>query len=495
MGLPAPNRKPPPYARFRLALQVLSPAASLPAGCRLACVGLLRSVPLLVWLGAAALLAGPAAAQDSQSTVRLDGRALFRVSATAESPADDRAARVESRLAALLDGPATLPPAVATATQDGWLVSVAGIPVATVTATDAEDNLSTPEVLARQWAAAVNRELGRAREGRLGWGGRFVAETRGAVQTAFARIVESTARTLPRVLGALLVVGVFVGIAGLVLRGLRVLFRRTVDDLTLENLIKQLAYYSIILLGIIIAVGALGVTPAGLVTGLGLTGLVLGFALKDILSNFVSGLMILAMRPFQIGDQIVVGDSEGAVERIELRATQIRTYDGRVALVPNAELFTSRIVNNTANPVRRGSVAITLDYATDLTAVLPPLREATQRAPGVLDRPVTARVEELAADGVVVSLGFWTDSRRSDFKDTSSEVRQTIIVALRAVGVPLPEPDLWRIAPAQAKQWRDAMGLSGRQAAGDPEDSSPSDPGPPNLSAAKAPSRARGSQS
>jgi small conductance mechanosensitive channel len=392
------------------------------------------------------LLPALAEAQEARSTVRLDGRSLFRVSTTDDLAATDRAARVEARLTSLLETESDLPPAVAAPSSEGWVVTVAGVPVATVTEADAQDNLTSREVLARQWAGAIDRELARAREERVGWGGRFVAETRGAVQTAFARVTESAVRTLPRVLGALLVVGFFVGVAGLVLRGLRGIFRRTIEDLTFENLVKQLAYYSIILLGIIVAAGALGVTPEGLVTGLGLTGLVLGFALKDILSNFVSGLLILMLRPFQIGDQIVVGDTEGAVERIELRATQIRTYDGRVALVPNAEVFTSRIINNTADPVRRGSVEMTLDYKADLAALIPRIREAVQRADGVLERPVTARLEDLGTSGAVLNVGFWTDSRRSDFKDTSSAVRLAVVEALRAAGAALPEPEHWRSA-------------------------------------------------
>ena len=88
-------------------------------------------------------------------------------------------------------------------------------------------------------------------------------------------------------------------------------------------------------------------------TALGLGGVAVGFALKDILSNLVSGVLILAMRPFEIGDQIVISETEGTVEQIELRATQIRTYDGRLVLVPNGEVFTSRITNNTASPLRR----------------------------------------------------------------------------------------------------------------------------------------------
>jgi small-conductance mechanosensitive channel len=67
-----------------------------------------------------------------------------------------------------------------------------------------------------------------------------------------------------------------------------------------------------------------------------------------------------------------------------------------------------------------------------------------QRADGVLERPVTARLEDLGTDGAVLSVGFWTDSRRSDFKDTSSAVRLAIVEALRAAGASLPEPEHWR---------------------------------------------------
>jgi small-conductance mechanosensitive channel len=187
---------------------------------------------------------------------------------------------------------------------------------------------------------------------------------------------------------------------------------------------------------------------------------VLGFALKDILSNFVSGLLILALRPFKIGDQIVVGETEGAVERIELRATQIRTYDGRVALVPNADVFTSRIVNNTADPIRRGNVGIRAGYDIDLQTALPILREAAAGAPGVIDRPVSIRVEDLGADDLQLDVSFWSDSRRSDFKDTCSAVRSRLLGAMTAAGIACPQPDLRRLAPAEVSKWREVLDRS-----------------------------------
>lgn len=400
-------------------------------------------------------ISSPASAQDGQATVRLDGRALFRVSSDEETPAEARAERIEQRLQLLLRNSDVHAPAMVTRAGENRVVSIAGVPVVTIQPIDAEENLANIDTLAQQWARSIDAELERARARRLGPGGRLVAETGGVLQSAFARILDSIVSVVPRVIAAIIVITVFAALAWLVHRGLRLLFRKTISDRTLENLIKQLSYYSIIVIGVMIAADALGFSPQALVTGLGLTGLVLGFALKDILSNFVSGLLILALRPFEIGNQIVVGDTEGAVERIELRATQIRTYDGRVALVPNAEVFTSRIVNNTADPVRRGNVHFMVGYDINLKKVVEMLRSSIAEVPGVLPgRPVVVRIEDLGADAMVLNIGFWTDSQRSDFKETSSAVRAKVVMMMEALGIPPPRPDLRSIAPSDPAAWR-----------------------------------------
>jgi small-conductance mechanosensitive channel len=163
--------------------------------------------------------------------------------------------------------------------------------------------------------------------------------------------------------------------------------------------------------------------------------------MKDVLSNFVSGLLLLIMRPFEIGDQIIVGPTEGVVERIELRATRMLTYDGRVVLVPNAELFTSRVTNNTAAPIRRDSVLINLDYDADLPAAMSATLGATRATEGVLEEPPPSiLVRDLGATAVVLELRFWTDSRRADFLATRSRVNTAVVAALRAADVALPEP-------------------------------------------------------
>lgn len=208
---------------------------------------------------------------------------------------------------------------------------------------DARDNGVSLDALAAQWKNATDAALNRAAKRRISAWGRFTAKTQSSIETAFGRLLESALTIIPRLLASALVLLFFWVLASLTRWIMRLIFRRIVSDLTLENLIKQVAYYFVWGIGLILATSALGLDPQALATGLGLTGVALGFALKDILSNFVSGILILAIRAFEIGDQIVIGGTEGSVERISLRATQIKTYDGRAVIVPNAEVFTSRI--------------------------------------------------------------------------------------------------------------------------------------------------------
>lgn len=414
-------------------------------------IGFVAVVLLLV-------LANRMAAQEIAETVRLDGRALFSVSSSDNLGAEERARRVEQRLRVLVRALETVPKAAVEVSGDERVVIVSGVRVTTVSPIDAEDSLSDIDTLAAGWATAIENGLREAVERRESFGGSFLAETVAALQTVLSRAWSSVVGVVPRLLAAGLVMGATLLVASGANRVLVVVFKRRIADKTLENLIRQLSYYSLILLGVLVAADALGFSPGALVTGLGLTGLVLGFALKDILSNFVSGLLILALRPFEIGDQIVVGPTEGSVERIELRATQIRTYDGRVALVPNAEVFTSRIVNNTADPIRRGNVLLQVGYSIDLDALVERLGRSVASVQGVLaDRAVTVRIDELTADAITMNIGFWTDSLRSDYKQTTSDVRHHIASTMEDMGLPLPEPDLWRVAPAHLEEWKTAL--------------------------------------
>lgn len=399
-------------------------------------------------------------AQNERSTVRLDGSAVFRVSAIDNTDATARARQIERRMNRLLENPTALSAPQIESNQNSTqrVITIAGVPVVTVTQTDAQDNLTTVEALSAQWSQAIASALERASQRRLSPGGRFIAEVRSSVETAFGRLIESAITIIPRALAALFVIGLFWAIATFVRWLMRLIFRQIVEDLTTENLIKQVAYYAVWGLGLIVALDAFGFDPQAVATGLGLTSLALGFALKDILSNFISGILILVLRPFELSDQIIVGETEGSVERIDLRATQLRTYDGRVVLVPNAEVFTSRIINNTAAPIRRSSITFFLGYDSDLRKAITVMETATQATAGVLnDPPASVRIRELGQDDILIDVRFWTDSRRSDFVATTSAVREAIVIALKAAEIGLPDPDVQILLSRHPQQWQAAF--------------------------------------
>jgi oligopeptide/dipeptide ABC transporter ATP-binding protein len=129
--------------------------------------------------------------------------------------------------------------------------------------------------------------------------------------------------------------------------------RRRGGDLHAAKTAKRVSAYIIYPLTFVFILGALGVPLTGLGAAVGLIGLGLSFALQDTISNFISGIMILVNRPFKIGDQIEIHGEAGTVRDIKIRATDIKTYDGRKVIVPNADLYNGVVINNTAYSKRR----------------------------------------------------------------------------------------------------------------------------------------------
>ncbi len=112
-------------------------------------------------------------------------------------------------------------------------------------------------------------------------------------------------------------------------------------------------------------------------------------------------------------------------------------------LVPDAEVFTSRIVNNTADPVRRGSIGVWLGYDTDLRAAVAAFESVGGSAKGVLpEPPPIIRLDDLGVDDLKIEVSFSAESRRSDFENTSSTVREAILTAFKAARIPLPDPNV-----------------------------------------------------
>jgi small conductance mechanosensitive channel len=148
---------------------------------------------------------------------------------------------------------------------------------------------------------------------------------------------------VPTLVGALAVFVGFLVAAALAARTVTRLGRLRALDEDLTSVLARAARLTLVTFGVVTAVGTLGVDVKALVAGLGLTGFALGFALKDIISNTLAGILILLYKPFHRGDRVEVLGSEGMVESIDMRYTRLLAKDGSRVLVPNANLFTNSI--------------------------------------------------------------------------------------------------------------------------------------------------------
>jgi small-conductance mechanosensitive channel len=210
------------------------------------------------------------------------------------------------------------------------------------------------------------------------------------------------------------------------------------------QVVGRLGFGLMWLLGLLVAlvIAVPGFTPGQLVNVLGLSSVAIGFAFRDILQNFLAGILLLLSRPFRAGDQIVSGQYEGTVEEIQTRATFLRTYDGRRVVIPNASLFTNPVTVNTANQARRLEYDVGIGYGDDIAQAKAVMLEALRAVPEALsDPPPEAIVVRLAESTVDIRLRWWVQPpRQFDALHSQDAVLQRIAVDLHAAGIDLPFP-------------------------------------------------------
>ncbi len=249
---------------------------------------------------------------------------------------------------------------------------------------------------------------------------------------------------LPNLVLALIVFAIFFFIARTLKRVVKQITRSHRQARNLGLVLGRLAQGTTILVGLFIALSIVipSLKASDLVQLLGISGVAIGFAFRDILQNFLAGILILLTEPFQIDDQIVFKGFEGTVEQIQTRATMIRTYDGRRIVIPNSELFTNSVTVNTAFEHRRLQYDIGIGYGDDIDEARRLILEAIHEIDGVLETPAPdAIVVELAGSTVNIRARWWVQPpRRADVLDMQDRVLTNIKNTLTANGIDLPFP-------------------------------------------------------
>ncbi|MFC4639507.1 mechanosensitive ion channel family protein [Deinococcus hohokamensis] len=266
----------------------------------------------------------------------------------------------------------------------------------------------------------------------------------GAIWLRLHHLLQGFVVSIPNVLIGLLIFGLFMVLAQLTRDAVIRLARRADHPPGNEVVFGRLASWVVLALGALVAFTVVfpTLTAASLFSALGVSGIAIGFAFKDIFQNLLAGLLLLITRPFRIGDQIVSGDHEGTVEDIQVRATLLRTYDNRLIVIPNSELYTNRVVVNTAMDKRRLSVHLGIGYGQDVAQAKAVIVEGLRGLEEILqDPPPRVLATDLDDYSVRLEVRFWINPPiRKEAVEAQDAVLEMLTRVLPEAGVDLPYP-------------------------------------------------------
>lgn len=269
-----------------------------------------------------------------------------------------------------------------------------------------------------------------------------------ALSEAWGKVVawvEGLIESLPNLVAAILVLVVFWGLARVVRKLVGRIATRLADQPEINRLIASSAFGVTVGIGLVLALGVLNLdkTVTSLLAGAGIIGLALGFAFQDIAENFIAGIILNLRNQFTEGDIVESGDYMGVIERVELRATVMRTFTGQRVLIPNAEVFKNAIVNYTQSRLRRVDVAVGVAYGDDLEKAREVAIEAVEGVPGRDEtRPVELFYQEFGDSSINFQVRFWIPflSRQVDYLEARSQAIMRIKTAFDRHGITIPFP-------------------------------------------------------
>lgn len=257
-------------------------------------------------------------------------------------------------------------------------------------------------------------------------------------------MLNDAIRLLPNIVLAIAVFTIFWFAAKFTRRFVRRLTRHRRNARNLGLVLGRLTQSLIVAVGLFVSLSIVipSLKPGDLVQLLGVGGVAIGFAFRDILQNFLAGILILLTEPFEIDDQIVFKGFEGTVEHIETRATTVRTYDGRRIVIPNAELFTNSVTVNTAFERRRLEYDVGIGYGDDISKAKHLILEVLNNSDKVLqDPPPEALVVELADSSINIRARWWINPpRRADVMASRDQILTQFNDVLVSNGIDLPFP-------------------------------------------------------
>jgi len=224
-------------------------------------------------------------------------------------------------------------------------------------------------------------------------------------------LLERFSQILPRLVSSMVFFLVTLYVSGIAGRAVNRALKRRNADPELSLLLIRLVKLAIVITGTVIALQQVGFDLTAFVAGLGIIGFTLGFALQDVSKNLIAGVLLLIQQPFDIGDTVEVGGYVGVVTNINLRATEIQTYDGVIVLIPNTIVYSKPVRN--FNRVDRCCIEmnISVSYGSDLAAIENIVVDALGRLSGVIANDPAPRVtfKGFSENAIELSAHYWIE--------------------------------------------------------------------------------------
>ncbi|MBN1306130.1 MAG: mechanosensitive ion channel [Anaerolineales bacterium] len=252
--------------------------------------------------------------------------------------------------------------------------------------------------------------------------------------------VQELLHILPEVLIAAAILLVSIYLASLLSRMIKRVLLKRKSDPEVTHLLSLLTRWSIIALGIITALQRFFDVTAFL-AGVGILGFTIGFALQNIMENFVAGIILLVQQPFNVKDAIEVNDFGGTILAINIRTTEMQTWDGKIVIIPNSDILSNPITNYTRAKQRRINVPVGVAYGTNLETAHRTLLESVKKIPGILEDPAPTVVTDTFADSSInMTLYFWADMNKVGYFEAVDLAFRQVKAAFEKKGIEIPFP-------------------------------------------------------
>jgi small conductance mechanosensitive channel len=212
----------------------------------------------------------------------------------------------------------------------------------------------------------------------------------------------------------------------------------------MEAMLISLSFGIVFSIGLLIALSTIGISLVPMLAGLGVAGIVVGFALQDTLGNFASGWMILIYRPYDVDDHVIAGGVEGTVKRMNLVSTTIATFDNQRLVIPNSKIWGDVITNLTANRIRRLTIPVSIAYGEDLDQAEAVLRDEVANHEGVLRKPEpNVFVDAMEQSDILMVTHAWV--RTADYWTLLRSLTKRLKQRLdeEDIEIPFPQQDIY----------------------------------------------------